>query len=136
MSFTSDLEAWAEKSGATMHEVVVEFVLDLSAKVVVGDGMPGNGTPVDTGWARNNWVASIGSPNLSILDGYDKTGSKTMSKIALTSLSATGNLFYLTNNVEYINILEYGSSNRPPNGMVRLGIMAAKSELSRKINGL
>ena len=132
MSFTTDLEKWAKKASATMSEVVVEFVFDLTEKVIVGDGSGLPGTPVDTGWARNNWVASIGSPNSNILEGYDKSGDLAMQRASLISLSAPGKVWYLTNNVAYIQKLEYGYSQQAPSGMVRLSILAAKRELANK----
>lgn len=132
MSFTTDMERWAKKANATISEVVVEFVLDLTEKIIVGDGAALPGTPVNTGWARNNWVATIGAPNTGVVMVKDKTGAFAMQSASVVSVSAPGNVWYLTNNVAYINRLEYGYSKQAPKGMVRLATMAAKKELSRK----
>lgn len=128
MSFSSDIKKFAEKTGNTVNEVIVSFILDLSEKVILK-------TPVDTGWAINNWVATIGVPNSDVPNPKDKTAQAALNGVGFVSLTAPGKVFYLTNNVAYINRLEYGYSKQAPNGMARLGVMAAKKELSRKVGG-
>lgn len=128
MSFASDIKRFAEKTGNTIDEVIISFILNISEKVILG-------TPVDTGWARNGWVASIGSPNSSLPSTPDKMATSALSGVGFVSLTAPGKVFYLTNNVAYINRLEYGYSKQAPKGMARLGVMAAKKELKGKING-
>lgn len=128
MSFSSDIKKFAEKTGNTIDEVIISFILDLSEKVILK-------TPVDTGWAMNNWVATIGTPNSSVPNQADKMGLAALNGAAFVSLTAPGKVFYLTNNVAYINRLEYGYSDQAPRGMARLGVMAAKKEITSKIRG-
>ena len=146
MSFADDIKKFAEKSNNTVDEVIIHFVLDLAEKVIVGQP-PLLGTPVDTGWAINNWVASIGEPTLAVPNEADRSGSASMQGVAFASLTAPGNIFYLTNSVAYINKLEYGGfpnppkkgnnltiggySHKAPKGFVRIGVMAAKKQLMR-----
>ena len=73
-------------------------------------------TPVDTGNARNNWQCTIGAPFV----GEDASGSD--EQILRTSPRRAGSVVYLTNNVRYIQPLEYGHSTKSPNGMVRINV--------------
>lgn len=133
MSFADDIKRFAKKTNNTIDEVIISFVLDISKNVIVGDGGIAKGTPVDTGWAINNWVATIGTPNSSVPNEADKQAQTALTGVAFVSLSAPGKVYYLTNNVAYINRLEYGYSKKAPRGMARLGVMAAKKEMMRKV---
>ena len=73
-------------------------------------------TPVDTGNARNNWQCTIGAPFV----GEDASGSD--EQILRTIPHRAGSVVYLTNNVRYIQPLEYGHSTKAPNGMVRINV--------------
>jgi hypothetical protein len=126
MSLASDIKKFAEKTNNTIDEVIISFVLDVSERVILG-------TPVDTGWAMNNWVASINTPNIGVPNEADKLAQTALSGAAFVSLTAPGKVFYLTNNVAYINRLEYGYSKKAPYGMARLGVMYAKKEMMRKV---
>lgn len=91
---------------------------------------PEGGTPVDTGWARANWIPSIGGEPAS-----EPTGSKTSVGSAEAALqgglgSVLGyKLFngpvFITNNVPYIIRLNDGSSGQAPRGFVQAAITAA-----------
>ena len=72
-------------------------------------------TPVDTGRAKGNWQCTIGSP----ATGEAMTNEMTM--IATVPQHA-GAKVYLTNNLPYIQKLEYGHSQQAPSGMVRISI--------------
>lgn len=91
-------------------------------------------TPVDTGWARANWLPSVGTPI------EETTGSP---EDIDTSASAAGALqvaayrgfdqgpIYVANNVPYIGRLNAGSSGQAPAGFIE-GVV--RSEL-RRSNG-
>jgi hypothetical protein len=68
------------------------------------------------GNARNNWQCTIGAPFV----GEDASGSD--EKIQRTIPRRAGSVVYLTNNVQYIQPLEYGHSTKSPNGMVRINV--------------
>jgi len=84
-------------------------------------------TPVDTGRAKGNWQCSIGSPITSETDRLDSAkldstnGSVAYADVVKT-VKGTGNVVWLSNNVPYIQRLEYGSSKQAPSGMVRLSV--------------
>lgn len=84
-------------------------------------------TPVDTGRAKGNWQCSIGSPITSQTERLDGSklgstnGSDSFDDVVKT-VKGTGHVVWLSNNVPYIQRLEYGSSKQAPSGMVRLSL--------------
>jgi hypothetical protein len=92
-------------------------------------------TPVDTGRARANWSVSVAKPQLSYeIAGIDKAGNKTISTATQTvnGWNCQGSIF-MSNNLPYIGVLEYGKadgspgSKQAPGGMVRLTIAEMQS---------
>lgn len=81
-------------------------------------------TPVDTGHAVSNWILSKNKPF------PDVVGSKTAvnHRKSLDSLSEIQNYkvkdgsIFLTNNVNYVPILNAGSSTQAPAGFVQIGM--------------
>ena len=61
-------------------------------------------------------LAEIGAPFV----GEDASGSD--EQILQTIPRRAGSVVYLTNNVPYIQKLEYGYSTKSPNGMVRINV--------------
>ncbi len=80
-------------------------------------------TPVDTGRARGNWQVTIDNPTDSQLDQTDKDGNETIKKglAAISNLPAY-RVVWISNNVDYIEFLEDGSSEQAPNGMLAITI--------------
>ena len=141
MSFTLDIKKWTEKVEGNTEDIIAGTVLDLSRRVILR-------TPVDNGQARWNWQASIGSPKGGVLKSEpDKNSNvkapnpsnastRRLNQIANITGNAPGNIFFLTNNMPYINKLEFGGypspspsgktsggfSTQAPNGMVRVTI--------------
>lgn len=64
-------------------------------------------TPADTGRARNNWFASVGLPS-----GSTTTLTGT-SQLPTLPENVLGKKIYLTNNLPYIGMLEYGGYPKP-----------------------
>lgn len=88
-------------------------------------------TPVDTGRARGNWQVSHDTPADGTLDVEDKGGRATIGKgaaevAAIEPFEHT----YLTNNLDYIEELEKGSSEQAPHGMV--GVTATRLAMIRR----
>jgi len=71
-----------------------------------------NDTPWDTGHARANWIPTISSPSKTVRHGTAFQGLEEEAK-SLFDPRGLPNfpVLYLTNNVEYIGVLNYG---RPP----------------------
>lgn len=77
------------------------------------------------GNSRNNWHCTIGAPFV----GEDATGS--IEKIRAAIPRSAGSVVYLTNNVPYIQRLEYDAHSRQaPNGMVRVSVALFEGVLS------
>lgn len=92
-------------------------------------------TPVDTGWARANWVPGIGQPftgNGEPLD-YEARRAGVAAQEARQATATAALLAYqiergpvfISNNVPYIGRLNEGSSTQAPEGFVQDAIAAA-----------
>ncbi len=84
-------------------------------------------TPVDTGRARGNWQINIGAPSRSKLDAADTSRAPGDTSTTADQISKLSGLLpfavvYISNNVEYIEYLEDGTSKQSPRGMVMVTI--------------
>lgn len=86
-------------------------------------------TPVDTGWARANWVPAIGSPRSRTAgtrsaadDGRIDRGPQVQGITALAGYRL-GPPVFISNNVPYINRLNSGSSRQAPAAFVQSSIL-------------
>lgn len=111
-----DLKGFTER-------VVQRIVLDATANLI-------EDTPVDTGWARANWIPSIGTPpsgpagsraNIMNARGTQQQG---IAAIAIGYTLEKGNVS-ITNNVPYIRFLNEGSSSQAPAMFVQSAIARA-----------
>lgn len=82
-------------------------------------------TPVDTGRARGNWQVSQGVPAASVVDITSKNGvtANAIGDSVIAGL-APFSLAFITNNLPYIRVLEYGEY--PPPGTARRAQRAFK----------
>lgn len=116
MSLTIDIKRFAGMTEKQADQYVRLICLHLMSDVVLG-------TPVDTGRARGNWQASIGTPLTNATEKTDKDGNSTIASGSAAVKQATGNIFYLTNNLPYIYRLEFeGHSKQAPHGWVRAAV--------------
>jgi hypothetical protein len=94
-------------------------------------------TPVDTGRARANWIASIGSPTLTEIgsegDEFDRGGASALAqgKGAIAGWKLRAGPIFITNSLPYIVPLDTGSSSQAPHGMSASAIAAARRELKK-----
>lgn len=75
-----------------------------------------SGTPVDEGFARNNWVLSENAPSSSETKSASIGGAKSLAQIKKMPADVLSKTIYYTNNTPYINKLEYGGYPNPTNG--------------------
>lgn len=137
-TFTIDVGKFAQKTGLTLDVIVRKICLDLWRKVV-------KRTPVDTGYARANWMVSIDQVPEGLviqqaptkIKGQKKTGGRVetipapATPPAFISLKA-GTVVYIVNNVPYILALEDGHSHtQAPNGMAKVSMLEIKNEVNR-----
>ena len=87
------------------------------------------GTPVDEGFARNNWYVSVGSPSFSFDPNKDAGGELLFTALPQNILNQ--NIYY-TNSTPYIIPLEYdGHSDQARFGWVRAEMMRMAIALRR-----
>ena len=95
-----------------------------------------DGTPVDLGWARANWVMSIGRASDDLIGGRDSfdTGQQElgMAEVASRYRLADGPIF-ITNNVPYIEALNTGSSDQAPAGFIEAVIETEVDKANRRV---
>ena len=110
------------------EQVVVALSVNISAELI-------ERTPVDTGWARANWVPRAGKPfrggsqQISKEEREAKSrGRAGVQENSIASLTATYKLqqgpVFNSNNVPYIQVLNNGSSDQAPSGFIQQGIKA------------
>ena len=91
-----------------------------------------NNTPVDTTKALSNWIVSLGSPATGEIGphspgfaGHTKTPSALQTysaAVAILAKKKPGQVIYITNNVDYVKLLNEGSSKQQPAGFVQRAV--------------
>lgn len=115
-----------------------EFTEDLISRLTLEiTGELIEATPVDTGWARANWVPQIGSSFEETAGtkeeaelGQIDQGQQQQGISEVTSSYRLPRLVYVTNNVPYINRLNEGSSEQAPAGFVQNSIEVGIREVT------
>ena len=118
VSVVSSLEAFTE-------DTIKRLTLEVTATLA-------ESTPVLTGWARSNWLPSIGSP-VDSPTGTKESVSDAEREARLGQVVLTyrlPSLVHVTNNVPYIVELNEGSSRKAPSGFVQIAIARAIREVS------
>lgn len=89
-------------------------------------------TPLDIGWARANWVPSIGLAFTEDLTNADPEAELSSARAKqqsgqaeIFSFSLGQGSTYITNNVPYVTRLNEGSSKQAPAGFVQQAIVKA-----------
>jgi len=117
------------------ERIITKITLDITANLI-------EATPVDTGWARANWVPAIGRPFEADLEGItptpqDAASAGAQQQVALVSLATGYKLnrgkVFISNNVPYILGLNEGTSRQAPSGFVQRAI---KKAVTQDIGGL
>lgn len=124
--FSADLLKAAEAIDADVRQVVRRLAIGIESEAV-------KRTPVDTGRARASWNTTEEVADLSVAPEGDHPAfqgdlSQHPSPTPVGYLSGEKPI-YISNNIEYILDLEYGSSDQAPNGMARLAVAAELAQL-------
>lgn len=105
---------------------VIRYVLTLR-NILISE--PPTGTPVDTGWASNNWwfdqSQPANSPSTASGDVATSKARIEQDTITISSIVVNGQSLHITNNVPYIGVLNSGSSLQTPSGFVDRAILTA-----------
>ncbi len=108
------------------ERVIRKVTLDVTANLI-------ETTPVDTGWARANWVPSISAPFIASLANAQRTpadvssavGQQGEGKAKVFGYKLHMGKVFVTNNVPYIIDLNLGSSRQAPAAFVQRAIAKA-----------
>lgn len=117
----SELERLAERT-------IQAITLDLTSNLI-------ETTPVDTGWARANWIPSVTAPvqDTDGSPGNVQTGQQRAGQAQVLGYRLANGRTFVTNNVPYILRLNDGSSTQAPRGFVEAAIRKA---LTRDLTSL
>lgn len=123
--------------------VIVEELEEYTGKIVTGVALEIHAvltedTPLDTGWARANWVPAVGRPGASSSEQSGNIaaaqGKATAGLAAVAGYKLRQGVVHVTNNVPYIEVLNAGSSKQAPADFVpraiEKGIAAALRRLA------
>lgn len=124
-----------------VEQIVRKLTLDIVANLVAAPSE--GGTPVDTGWARANWVPEIGRARTTTAGTYAQaaagnasTAEQQAGAAKILSWKLKQGTIHVTNNVPYIIRLNEGSSRQAPRGFVQAAIAkAVRVDLPRGFRG-
>lgn len=110
-----------------VRRVSRQLVLDVNRKIA-------ENTPIDTGWARSNWIPSKGRPLPQPVGDRENVDLLAVSSgiAEIKSWDLFKGPAFITNNVPYINDLNAGTSKQAPPGFVQDSIRQGISGLSGK----
>lgn len=110
------------------EQVVVDLAVEIHAELT-------DATPVDTGFAANNWLATIGSPDARTVGSpraVDQgAASASVGALARAYRIEMGSAF-VSNHVDYIGNLWDGSSAQAPPGWGEAAIARAVENVRRR----
>lgn len=112
MTFGEEIAKWCEGSKTRTNLVIRKTGLEIFRRVV-------KRTPVDQGRARSNWFFTVDGPSSQTTDSKDtsKEGDSTVNRETSNALKFDcfkNDALYITNNMPYISVLEYGGYPNPP----------------------
>ncbi len=122
---------------ATINQILVDLenVTEEGAKDLVLDihKRLAETTPVDTGWAANNWIPSIGTPVTSVAGSPLNQDTTPVIKGIADVLKWKFSLgaAFISNNVPYITFLNGGSSVQAPAMFVESAVNVATAKANR-----
>lgn len=124
--FSQNLKKRAEFVSKNVPKAVRATALAVDQQVV-------QSTPVDTGRARSNWIASLNQPVTVNREPYSagENGSTGAANVAaaiqqaasVISTAKSGNSIWISNSVPYIGRLNEGSSAQAPANFVETSLM-------------
>lgn len=121
MTWTIDPRKFGDQVKISHRQLCQRIALDIDQRLVLA-------TPVDTGRARSNWLASIGTPRRDQVE--PRSAEETIVEaVGVVDKAPQFPLIYLSNNLPYIQRLNDGSSKQAPAAFVDTAIDAATRPL-------
>lgn len=138
----SSLKAFGRRMGAHSRTFSQRVDKAIKRTAVIVDQTVVLATPVDTGKARSNWVVSVGSPSRQENAAYapgsklgkNETGNANAAMAQgrqVISGRKPGKTIYITNNLDYIEDLNNGTSQQAASGFVQKAVLAGKAYLKK-----
>lgn len=133
------LEVFSRKMKVTADRIPKKVDLIVRTVALAVDKTVVLATPVDTGRARSNWLVSLGSPSLitrgpynplpkgrdpSKLDERGNANAAIEQGRAQIARRRSGQSIFITNSLDYIGLLNHGSSVQAPELFVQLAVKA------------
>lgn len=101
-----------------VNKIVQQAAIAIESRLVTA-------TPVDTGRARSNWLASLGSPRQDIVEPTSAAATLANATSVILQRSPSRSVtVWLSNNVRYIGRLNAGSSEQAPAAFVESAVAA------------
>lgn len=120
-TFAARMKKRAKEVVVNSNDNVIKLATVITQVVVVA-------TPVDTGHARANWVATISTEDTEEKTATDKGGQATITEaIGVIKTRKSEQVIHLSNNVKYIGKLNDGHSAQAPAGFVERAVSTAIS---------
>lgn len=129
MSFALDMSKFTAKTDKQLSQIVRKTAFGLFSAVM-------KGTPVDSGRARGAWMFSINKFDDTAPTNVRSDGEVQTEILSGVAQYKAGDVLTLSNNVDYIERLEYGWSKQAPTGMVRVNIMRFQQFVDQASKGI
>lgn len=124
MSFSKDIAKFRKKTMKRANDFKRGVGIELFSSVILD-------TPVDTGRARGNWQTTLNTPAAG--ETEQSAGDAVSVANKPGNFGELNDVNYLTNNLPYIEALEYGSSKQAPAGMARKNVARIREILDRQL---
>ena len=111
MSVQSDIQQIQLHLTQKTSQVLVLLMAEVDARLKMK-------SPVDTGRFRASWTIGVGQPDTTVAPDVQK-GQIAIPEPPIPAITM-GATYYHANSLPYARRLEYGWSNKAPQGMVRL----------------
>lgn len=129
MSFALYMSKFANKTDIQLSKIVRKTALGLFSAVM-------KGTPVDSGRARGAWMFTLEIPSNEAPTNIRSDGEVQSEIISGVAMYKAGQTLWFSNNVNYIERLEYGWSNQAPVGFVRINVLKFQQLVNTATKGL
>ena len=125
-SFAAQIFAFGAHAELKQQQALRKSAFEVFSRVIMR-------TPVDTGRLRGNWQATTHKQATGVVEELDQSGPVTqngsgnsaakrdMETVVLGESRPT--VFHLSNTLPYAQVVEYGSSDQAPQGMVRISVL-------------
>lgn len=134
MPVTTDPTVIGREIEALVSRAIRETVIEATANLI-------EATPVDTGWARANWIPAIGWARFGATShGSHSSVAPAMAAqhsglASMLSYRLARGPAWISNHVPYVGRLDGGWSNQAPAGFVRVALARAVQTIQARIAG-